>query len=233
VSDIAESSSLDSAWGNWLDGCPVGEAGCVDPLFGIDVTEPWSAQVPAVTSPGQWNFQEQYLRNFVFNDADYDTRTFDFSDQTIINQVTSSIKRWGSNGMKANIKSFTNLGHKLLMFHGWSDPALSPYISVQYYNSVLTALGSNTTDDVRLFMVPGMHHCQGYGPGPNTFDPLKPLTQWYEGGTLPNSIIAVHHINDDSTQPVDRTMPLCVYPTLAVYNNSGPVDDVTSWSCPS
>jgi len=232
VSDVIESSPADSAWGNWLTGCPVTQPICLDPLFGPSAAEPWTGETPPLNSPGQWGFQEQVLRNFVFNNPNYDTRTFDFTSQKLINQVTNANKRWDGDGMKANLKSFTKLGHKLLMYHGWSDPALSPYISVQYYNSVQAVLGSSTTADVRLFMVPGMHHCQGLGPGPNNFDPLTPVTQWVEGGTLPNSIIASHHINDDPTKPVDRTMPLCVYPTLAQYNNIGPLNDSSSWSCP-
>jgi len=232
ASDVIESSDEDSAWGNWLTGCPATQPICLDPLFGTSASEPWTGEFPPLTSPGQWTFQEQVLRYFVFNDPNYDSRTFDFTSQKLINQVTNSVKRWGGNGLKANIKAFTNMGHKLLMFHGWSDPALSPYISVQYYNSVQAVLGSNTTDDVRLFMVPGMHHCQGLGPGPNIFDPLTPMTEWAEGGPAPNGIIASHHINDDLTKPIDRTMPLCVYPTLAQYDNVGPVDSSSSWSCP-
>jgi len=231
VSDLIESSSEDSAWGNWLTGCPSTQPICLDPLFGLGAPEPWTGETPPLNSPGQWGFQEQFLRNFVFNNPNYDTRTFDFANPALINQVTSTVNRWGGNGMTANLEPFVQLGHKLLMFHGWSDPALSPYISVQYYNSVQAVLGSRTNDDVRLFMVPGMHHCQGPGPGPNTFDPLTPVTLWVEQATLPNAIIASHHINDDLTKPIDRTMPLCVYPTLAQYDNTGPIDSSSSWSC--
>ena len=232
VSDVTESSSEDAAWGNWLTGCPVTHPTCVDPLFGPSASEPWTGETPPLISPGQWGFQEQFLRNFVFNDSNYDTRTFDFANQRLINRVTKTIQRWDGDGMEVNLTAFANQGHKLLMYHGWSDPALSPYISVQYYNSVQAVLGNSTTDDVRLFMVPGMHHCQGFGPGPNTFDVLAPITQWVEDGTLPNNIIASHHINDDPTKPVNRTMPLCVYPTLAQYDNIGPINASSSWSCP-
>jgi feruloyl esterase len=232
VSDVIESSNRDAAWGDWLTGCPVTQPQCHDPVFGPASAEPWTAQDPSLGSPGQWNFQDQFLRFFVFNNPNYDTRTLDFTNQQLINQVTYAVNRWGGSGLTPNLKPFVAQGHKLLMFHGWSDPALSPYISVQYYHNAAAILGSTTTDSMRLFMVPGMHHCQGHGPGPNTFDAANQVIQWVEDNKAPNRIIASHHINDDRTQPVDRTMPLCMYPTTAVYRNTGPINVAASWSCP-
>ncbi len=67
------------------------------------------------------------------------------------------------------------------MYHGWSDPALTPLASVRYYKAVANFLYggdfSRLRKHARLFMVPGMHHCGG-GPGPNVFDPLTPLIDW-------------------------------------------------------
>ena len=231
-SNPAESDSTDSGWGVWITGCRSTDTSCDPPLFGTTTTEPWSAEVPPLVSPGQWTFSDAFLQYFVYGDPSYDSRSFSWVDQKEIDKVQDISARWGSDGMKANIKSFVNKGHKLLMYHGWSDPALTPFVSVNYYNSVQTILGSTTSSSVRLFMVPGMHHCQG-GPGPNVFDALTPLTQWVEVGTAPDGIIATHYKNNDSTQPVDRTMPLCSYPELAQYNGVGPVDEATSWSCPS
>ena len=170
-----------------------------------------------------------FLKYFVYNDAGYDSRTFSFADQTAIDRVQGTSARWGGDGMNANITSFTNKGHTLLMYHGWSDPALTPFVSVNYYSSVQAVLGSATSNNVRLFMVPGMHHCQG-GPGPNVFDALTPLTQWVENGVAPHGIVATHYVNNDPSMPADRTMPLCSYPELARYNG-GPVHESSSWSC--
>jgi hypothetical protein len=127
------------------------------------------------------------MKYFVYEDANYDSRMFRFLDQKSINEVVKIIKKHGSDRTKANLKSFTKKGHKLLMYHGWSDPAFSPFVSVNYFNSVQQILGSGsaTTDNVRLFMVPRMHHCQGFGLGPNTFDELTPLIQWVEQCVAP------------------------------------------------
>ena len=188
--------------------------------------------MPPQRSPNQWAFQDQYLKYFVFANANYNSRTFDLDDQTLIDQVVAETQLGGADGLNPNLQTFVGGGGKLLMYHGWSDPALSPYISVNYYNSVAAVLGSATTNEVRLFMVPGMHHCALSGPGPNTFDTLTPITQWVESGLAPNSMIATHYIDNDPTQAADRTMPLCAYPTLAHYNG-GAIDQASSWSCPA
>lgn len=83
---------------------------------------------------------------------------------------------------------------------------------------------------MRLFMVPGMQHCGG-GPGPNLFDTLRSLEQWVENGVAPDSIIASHHVGNDPSQSVDRTMPLCKFPEAAKYSGSGDVNDAANWSC--
>ena len=228
-SDPAESVTGDSAWGQYLTGCADPTIPCKLPDFGS--AEPWAAYFGA---PVLFTRQDSYMKYFVANDANYDSLTFSFLDQKSINKVAKVIKKYGADGTTANIKSFVSKGHKLLMYHGWSDPAFSPFVSVNYFNSVQQILGSGraTTDSVRLFMVPGMHHCQGFGPGPNTFDELTPLTTWVEQGVAPDGIIASHYINDDSAMPIDRTMPLCSYPEEAQYNGIGPVNTASSWSCP-
>jgi hypothetical protein len=65
-----------------------------------------------------------------------------------------------------DLSAFARRGGKLLMYHGWSDPAIAPRGSVNYYSKVLaatTAPGINASW-VRLFMVPGMGHYREFSP---------------------------------------------------------------------
>jgi feruloyl esterase len=129
-----------------------------------------------------------------------------------------------------NLKAFFARGGKLLHYHGWADPALSPLNSVNYYKSVLDRIGnaSKVRDSYRLFMVPGMVHCRNPGSeGPNNFDMISAIEQWVEKGKAPDQIIASHRTDGK----VDRTRPLCPYPQVATYKGTGSTDDAANFSC--
>jgi feruloyl esterase len=65
------------------------------------------------------------------------------------------------NAVDPNLKPFMARGGKLVVYHGWSDAALPPMGAVNYYNSVEATLGAPATASfMRLYMVPGMQHCQ-------------------------------------------------------------------------
>ena len=125
-----------------------------------------------------------------------------------------------------DLSRFQKRGGKLIMYHGWADPALNPMMGVEYYEAVQQRMGPATTDFFRLFMVPGMFHC-GDGPGPNQFDKTGPLADWVERGTAPDSIRAVK-VTDG--KPV-RSRPLCPYPQVARYKGSGSIDDAANFAC--
>ena len=78
-------------------------------------------------------------------------------------------------------------------------------------------------------MVPGMAHCSG-GPGPNVFDAVTPLVIWVETGAAPDSIIAAHFFNNDTSTFIDRTMPLCAWPETAHFLG-GNKFEASSWKC--
>jgi feruloyl esterase len=114
------------------------------------------------------------------------------------------------------------------MYHGWNDQLIAPRNSINYYQSVVKALGGaeKAADSIRLFMVPGMAHCGG-GDGTSVFDSLAVLEEWVEQKKTPAQIPASHLTNGVR----DRTRPLCPYPSIAAYTGSGDTNDAANFTC--
>jgi len=156
------------------------------------------------------------------NDPNADWRTFDLDrEMKLLDDKLGYV-----DAVNPDLSKFKQRGGKLLLTHGWSDTGITPETSIWYYESVLSKMGPNQSDWLRLFMAPGMGHCSG-GEGPDTFDKIGALEDWVEHGKAPQRIVAAHHSNGK----VDRTRPLCAYPKVAKYKGSGSIDDAENFVC--
>lgn len=129
-------------------------------------------------------------------------------------------------GGDANLTRFFSHGGKLLMYHGWADPLVTPDASLIMYTRINDAVGPAAANSLVLFMVPGMGHCQG-GPGTDVFDKVAAIDQWVESGAKPQSVVATHA----TASVVDRSRPLCAYPATAHYLGSGSTDEARNFRC--
>ena len=186
----------------------------------------------------QHAFAQGFFADMAYQKADWDYRTFNFDhDVKYIDDKTGSV----FNGIDPNLKAFRSHGGKLLLYHGWSDAAISPVNAINYYKSVAAKMGQKQASEfVELYMVPGMQHCGG-GPGVTDFGAFAPgseqgmtaaIERWVEKGTAPDRIIASKYKNDGNpASGVVRTRPLCPYPQVAKYKGSGSTDDAANFTC--
>jgi Tannase and feruloyl esterase len=145
----------------------------------------------------------------------------------------------------ADLSKFAARGGKLIIYHGWNDPAISPWNSIHYYESVQKQIGAEQASSVaRLYMAPGVEHCAS-GPGPSSFGQLgmattgatkygifDSLVDWVEKSSPPESVVATKYTpGANGENKVVMTRPLCPYPQVAKYKGSGDTNDAASFSC--
>jgi feruloyl esterase len=172
----------------------------------------------------------------------YNPATFDFNKD-----VEELCKTWGAdiNALSANLSAFEKRGGKLITYHGWQDTTVSPFDSINYYDRLADA-----KKFVRLFMVPGMGHCQG-GPGLDDFgarnipgqlvDPnhniVAALDRWVTKGVAPEQLVATkwsgggRGASGGPPRTIVATRPLCAYPKVARYNGSGDNTKAENYKC--
>jgi feruloyl esterase len=163
------------------------------------------------------------FRYVVYQDQNWDYKTLNFD--TDIDRAYKADT--AMDAMNPDLSPFMARGGKMIQYHGWADPQISPGSSVAYYQSVVEKMGpAKVQQNYRLFMVPGMAHCGG-GDGTSNFDMLAALEQWVEQGKAPDRVEASRVRNGQT----DRTRPLCPYPQVASYKGSGSTDETANFVC--
>lgn len=60
---------------------------------------------------------------------------------------------------------------------------------------------------------------------------LLAMVQWVEEGVAPSKIVATKYVDDDVSNGVNFTRPLCMYPQQIIYTGSGSIWNATSFDC--
>jgi len=212
------------------------------PGFALGGEDGWTGIVTNFNASG---LGQGYFANLVFEDRDWDYRTFDFDrDMAYADQRVGAY----GNSIATDLSAARRRGVKIIQYHGWNDQTLQPAYSPEYYNSVVAAMGGleRTQRFYRLFMVPGMRHCY-FGPGATSFggvgqqippardpahDVQTALERWVERGVAPDRITATKYTDDaPATRTIRLTRPLCPYPQVARYRGTGDPNDARNFTC--
>ncbi len=172
---------------------PGSELGWADTLFGV---------------PG---IPTGYFKYLIFGNPDWDWLSFDFTDPRDFAVLPEAHAKYAPvlNSTDADLSAFKTRGGKLLLYHGWADQNIAPRNTINYYDSVVAAMGEAATREfARLFMLPGLQHCRG-GEGATEIDPLAALERWVEAGEAPDHLTAAHVTPDGA---VDDTRIIAAYP---------------------
>jgi len=194
----------------------------------------WAAWITG-QGPGRsllFLFTNGFFKNMVFDDPNWDIMKASL-DAAI--KAADEKQSRNLNATDANLKAFKARGGKLILYHGWSDPGITPLLTIDYYNKV-----EDAAQFTRLFLAPGMQHCAD-GPGPNSFgqversatpnDPQRniytAIEEWVEKGIAPDKLIAVKKTGNE----VKMSRPLCAYPKTAKYKGTGDMHEAGNWTC--
>ena len=187
-------------------------------------------------------FANQFFADMLFENPQWDPKSFNFdTDVKLMDDKLGA----DLNSMDTNLRAFKAHGGKLIQYHGWSDAAIPPLGSVEYFESVQKTMG-DTKKFYRLFMVPTMSHCAG-GPGATMFgnaggfatalqedadhDLVMALARWVEEGKAPDRIIATGYVDGKTANGIAMTHPLCPYPEEAHYKGTGDMKDAANFVC--
>jgi feruloyl esterase len=154
-----------------------------------------------------------------------DSATFDADRESA--RIAANVNALAGDSTWTNLATFSGHGGKLLFYHGLSDPWFSPLDTIGYYEKLFRDNGGPERVESwsRLYLVPGMGHCQGGSATLDRFDMLTAITDWVEKGTAPDSVTATGKAFPG------RSRPLCAYPKYAQYTGQGDPNDARNFVC--
>jgi feruloyl esterase len=186
-------------------------------------------------------FGLNYFSHMVHEKADWDYRTFDLEKdyRAAVEKTARQL-----DAIDTDLAPFKARGGKLILYHGWQDPAIPAQATVGYFDAVVKRFGRTGTDSfARLYLAPGVQHCGG-GPGPDAFggtgewssdDPSRSLRasliEWVEKGKAPGAVIATKFEGEGAARKVTMTRPLCAYPEEATRRAGGDPADAAGFAC--
>ena len=184
-------------------------------------------------------------RTVLFKDIPDDSN-FSYSTMKFDDQLFAKLKEMHRfyDATNPDLTAFNGHGGKLILWHGWADPHISPVNTIEYHKAVQKFMGKDVVKTFeRLYLVPGMYHCEG-GEGPNQLDLLTATMNWVEKGHAPEALIVKKPKMAETTDfgspthddkapkqesklvtvtAIEAARPVYPFPSMAVYIGKGDV----------
>jgi len=193
------------------------DTGIADPI--------WRAMHLGSSGTGEWDAADAGLglsnmRYYQLTppDPNLDPLAFDFDRDVQRTHNTAVI----SDADSTFLETFARHG-KMIVYNGLSDQGMASSVLADWYDQVVRDNGKSIGESVRLFLVPGMTHCDG-GQATDQFDMLEAIMAWVEEGRAPDRIKATGKAFPGASRPI------CPYPLVARYKG-GDVNNADSFIC--
>ncbi|KAF5019320.1 hypothetical protein F66182_8677 [Fusarium sp. NRRL 66182] len=166
----------------------------------------------------------QWLSSFVLQDHNADLGSLTRSDYSRL--FRQSVHRFASviGAADADLTDFKKAGGKLISWHGTADQLIPYNGSIDYFKRVLE-LDSSATDYYRLFIAPGVGHCDG-GAGWYPGSGFDALVKWVEDDDAAPDTLYAETVGTDEK----RAVQLCLYPKQLSYVG-GDANLASSFTC--
>ncbi|MCY7421547.1 MAG: tannase/feruloyl esterase family alpha/beta hydrolase [Chitinophagaceae bacterium] len=129
-------------------------------------------------------FSTNVFKYLVFNDHNWDYSKYDFKNFDAQTLYASSYL----DATRTDYSEFKKHNGKIIFYHGWNDPALSAYATIEHYEGILKG-DKDAPSYARLFLLPGVLHCGG-GPGCDNVDWVTQIVDWVEKSKAPDQVVA-------------------------------------------
>lgn len=179
--------------------------------FWISGTSPFLQNAPSL----HYMFGTNMFKYLVYNDPSWDYSQYDFENFIKETQYASAFL----DATQTDYSGLKNMNGKMIMYHGWNDPALSAYATIQHYEEAMKK-DKDLQSYIRLFLLPGVLHCGG-GTGPDNIDWVKLIQDWVENGRAPERIVLSKMDKGKSTM----TRPVYPFPKVPIYSGKGDYTD--------
>lgn len=129
------------------------------------------------------------------------------------------------------LDAFWQAGHKMLVFHGNSDPVFSVVDTLDWYRKLDANHQGKASEFVRFYRIPGMPHGAS-GPSFNDYDFFTPLVEWVEQGKAPSGVAAgITEDNKEAASLVGTGFLYCPYPSVTRAGSDPAAEGAARYSC--